>query len=370
MSENENIELKLRGTPKPPAPIDVPPSPDDTGSQALSEALQSSFGVVKFAMAALVVFFLGSGFFTVGPQQQAIILRFGKPVGEGTNALLGPGFHLAWPRPIDEVTNISIGQVQTARSTVGWYATDAQGNPPPGPPNPSINPAVEGYALTADANIIHVSVSMRYRIIDPISYLFDYVNAGTFVTNALNNSVLYASSRYTVDDALTKRLESFRATVTSRVEQLVREQKLGIKIEQIDVVAAPPRQLEQAFKAVTQARVDQQNTNTQALSYTNTVLSEARAKAATQLNIAQSDYVALTNDLHAEEVIFLAQLPQYQTNPVLFAELQQAKTLRRVISNAEQRFFLPSSVDGRSRELRLLLNREPKPSAPPPPTQQ
>jgi hypothetical protein len=58
-------------------------TPVDAGSQALAEALHSSFAIVKFVMLALVAVFLGSGFFTVGPQEKAIKLRFGRPVGEG-----------------------------------------------------------------------------------------------------------------------------------------------------------------------------------------------------------------------------------------------------------------------------------------------
>ncbi len=68
-----------------------PDTPIDAGSQALSEALRSSFGIVKFVMLILVCLFLGSGFFTVGPQERAIIIRMGKPVGTGEKALLGPG---------------------------------------------------------------------------------------------------------------------------------------------------------------------------------------------------------------------------------------------------------------------------------------
>ena len=65
--------------------------PDDAGSQALAEALRSSFAIVKVVMVLMVLAFFGSGFFTVGPQEKAIILRFGKPVGEGQKALLGGG---------------------------------------------------------------------------------------------------------------------------------------------------------------------------------------------------------------------------------------------------------------------------------------
>src|SRR5688572_27130844 len=84
----------------------VPVMPEDAGSQALSEALRGSFMIVRVIMAALVIAFFCSGFFTVGPQENAIVLRLGRPVGEGSKALLGPGIHLAFPAPIDEIVRI------------------------------------------------------------------------------------------------------------------------------------------------------------------------------------------------------------------------------------------------------------------------
>ncbi len=102
------------------------------------------------------------------------------------------------------MTKVPLGQLQEAASTVGWYYTTPElerlkQEPPPGQ---TLNPAIDGYTLTTDANIVHVRASARYRITDPIHYLFDFANAGEFVTNALNNSIFYASSRFSVDDIL------------------------------------------------------------------------------------------------------------------------------------------------------------------------
>src|SRR5678815_5199270 len=108
--------------PPPPTPVLPPETPVDAGSQALSEALRSSFVIVKFVMGLLVLVFLASGFFTVGPQERAIILRFGKPVGEGQKALLGPGLHWSFPYPIDEYVKVSITGIQQVTSSVGWFA--------------------------------------------------------------------------------------------------------------------------------------------------------------------------------------------------------------------------------------------------------
>ena len=67
------------------------PAPEtrDASSQALSEALRSSFAIIKIVMMLMVAAFFSSGFFTVGPSEKAVILRFGKPVGTGPKALLG-----------------------------------------------------------------------------------------------------------------------------------------------------------------------------------------------------------------------------------------------------------------------------------------
>ena len=45
---------------------EAPVTPDDAGSQALAEALRSSFAIVKVVMLLMVLAFFGSGFFQVG----------------------------------------------------------------------------------------------------------------------------------------------------------------------------------------------------------------------------------------------------------------------------------------------------------------
>ncbi|HEY5346324.1 MAG TPA: SPFH domain-containing protein, partial [Verrucomicrobiae bacterium] len=129
-----------------------PPAPEmqDAGSQALAEALRSSFVIVKIAMGALVVIIFAAGFFTVGPQEDAVILRFGKPQGEGQKMLLTAGLHWSLPYPIDEIIRIPVTAIQKTSSTVGWYATTPEmelaGTEPPA--GPSLNPQIDGYVVT------------------------------------------------------------------------------------------------------------------------------------------------------------------------------------------------------------------------------
>jgi len=132
----------------------------------------------------------------VGPQERAILLRFGKPVGSGANALYGPGLHWSFPYPIDECRKVSITGLQKVSSSVGWFAITPEQEMAGAEPYAvaSLNPAVDGYALTADGNIIHTRATLTYRIEDPVGFVFNFVNASNAVQNTLNNALIYTAS--------------------------------------------------------------------------------------------------------------------------------------------------------------------------------
>ena len=345
-----------------PEPVPPPETPVDAGSQALAEALRSSFAIVKFVMILLVLLFLASGFFTVGPQERAIVLRFGKAQGEGEKALLLPGLHWSFPYPIDEHIKVSIGGLQQVTSTVGWYAMTPEqilaGVEPPA--GATLNPIADGYALTADVNIIHTRATLTYRITDPIRYVFSFVNASNAVQNALDNALLSAASRFKVDDVLTRDIAAYQEAVRRRAMHLVEKQDLGMLIEQCVVQSVPPRQLKDAFASVLKAEVTRSKVLDEARSYENQVTNKASADAESRINLAQSDRAHLVSDMAAQAERFQEILPQYQNHAALFVQQRLTETLGRVFTNVQDKIFLTESTDGKPKEMRLLLNREPQ----------
>lgn len=349
------------GLPAAPPP---PETPVDAGSQALAEALRSSFVIVKAVMVLLVLLFLASGFFTVGPQERAIILRFGKARGEGEKALLGPGLHWSFPYPIDESIKVSISGLQQVSSTVGWYAVTPEqmlaGIEPPA--GATLNPIVDGYVLTADVNIIHTRATLTYRIQDPIQYVFSFVTASNAVQSALDNGLLYAAARFNVDDMLTRDIAGFQEAVRRRTTQLLASQELGVVVEQCVVQSAPPRQLKDAFANVLKAEVMRSKLLNEARTYENQITNKASADAESLVNLAQSDRARLVSDTSAQAERFQEVLPQYRRHSALFVEQRLTETLGRVLTNVQDKIFLAESAAGKPKELRLLLNREvPKP---------
>jgi hypothetical protein len=51
-------------------------------------------------------------------------------------------------------------------------------------------------------------------------------------------------------------------------------------------------------------------------------------------------------------------LPKYNENPSLFVQQRLTESLGRVMTNVQDKIFLTEGENGRTKELRLLLNRE------------
>lgn len=358
--EHGQVTLPKAATPPAPAPERVPT--EDAGSEALGEALRSSFAIVKVAMGLLLVLFIFSGFFYVKEGQRAVVLHFGNPVGSGNAALLGPGLHAAWPYPIDEVVRIHYAQLQQVKSTVGWYNTTAaqEATDQEYPPTPTFNPAVDGYAITGDGNLFNTRATLTYRIDDPIQYEFGFVGTSSnAVRNALDNALLYAAARFKVDDVLTRDITRFQDVVTARVTDLAQRENLGIVVENCQVESRPPRYLKTAFDGVLAALATRDKDHNEALSYENQVLSQAAAHAASRTNEAEADRVLLVQSVQAEAQRFSDLLPRYLASPSVFANILLSEKLGQVFPNAQDKIFLPERADGKPRELRIQFNREP-----------
>ncbi len=345
-----------------PAKPDVPPpvSEDDAGSRALEEALSSSFFIVKGIMLLLLVIFICSGMFTVEQNQVAVVLRFGKPTGEGDEKLKGPGWHWAWPYPIDEVVKIPRGLVHAVRSTVGWYAISKEDELAGKEPamTGSLNPASDGYCITGDGNIMHSRAVVKYRVTDPVLYAFNYTTASNVVESVVNNALHAVSAHHTVDGATRTNFSAYRNEVIRHATDLLRQYSLGVEIDEQNstVEVKVPRQVKDAFQEVLNAEQDRSKQINEAQGKSNEMIAKAKGEAEAILSGARADATKLIQAAQADSDSFSKQLPLYQSNPRLFRERLFVETMSRVMVGAQEKFFFP---DLDRAQLRLLLNREP-----------
>lgn len=357
-------ELLPRKQPEIPKPAeaDVSTAPvEDASTQALSEALNSSFKIVRFVMLLLLGIFLISGSFIVRQGEVAVLLRFGHPVGQGVEMVRQPGFYFAWPAPIDEVIRIKSGESLSVRSTSGWHSTtpqmEALGQEPPA--QGFLNPASEGYVISADGNIFHARATVKYRIVDPLKYRFDFADAGKTLTNIVNNALVHAAARMNADAAIYKDKAGYRDLVMARIQEQVDELKLGIVLEPGDVETKPPADVKQAFDDVIVAEQEGSKLVEDARGYYDEITLRARGEAQAVLNNAMAQSNRFVQNVNSLAQSFTDMLPEYEKDPWLFRSRLLTARMERVLTNVQEKIFLPDVAPGQTRELRLQLSREP-----------
>ena len=334
---------------------------EDSTTTALADALASSFKIIQGLMVGLVVIFLGSGFFTVEPNEVAVKLRFGKPVGTGEDRILQQGLHWSPPSPIGEVVKIPVGETRTVMATNCWYAVtpemEISGQLPFA--TSSFRPGVDGYAITSDENIIHVRADAKYLISEPVAFKFDFLDVDNLLRNALNNALLYATAHTSADDALYRDRVGFKDRVRLRFLNNVQKAKLGIKLQSLDVRTFPPMFVKEAFDQVTQTEQAVSQMRNEAEGDAAQTLRRAQGEAQAIINQGMSRSNLITSRVIADAKVFEQLKPHYEANPSFFRSRLLIEGMGRILAQANDTWLLPQAGAGKTQELRLQLNREP-----------
>src|SRR5205814_5229541 len=136
--------------------------------------------------------------------------------------------------------------------------------------------------------------------------------------NAINNAIVYASSRTKVDQALRLERQAFQEKVLSRFDELIEQQGLGLVRDPSTVEVIPPRQVKEKFEGVNSADADSRKAIENARGEASRILSHAQGEATNVVNLAQADRSRTVGALRAESEYFLSQLKYYAKNPDLF----------------------------------------------------
>jgi len=353
----------------------------DAAAKSLSEALRVSFVILKIIMIVLVVVFLASGFKTVGSDEQALVLRFGRIRGVGEERVLGPGLHWVFPYPIEEIIRIPVAKKVNLAINSFWYretTRDLLGEGPKERPSvtETLDPITDGYCITrsqmdgadvtiasgSDYNIVHCKWQLTYKIDDPqVFFRNTYVDLENIpggknyadvitqhVTGLLEDvagdAVVTALVSYTIDDVMFEQV----AKVTEHVRKLLQEKldkiESGIKIVSVQMTDKTwPRQVDAAFQAAIKASQDSQKAISQARTYAEKTLNEAAGPVAEKLftalrdqNVSQEQKDLLWSELAGAAQKRIDEARAYQTEVVETARAN-ADYLRQILPEYRKR---------------------------------
>ncbi|MCD6460491.1 protease modulator HflK [bacterium] len=335
--------------------------------QSLVDALKISFGLVKVTMFFVIISFLCSGVFVVKQHESALILRFGKIVGTPADRVLKAGLHWAWPYPIDKVIKIQTGRVQNLVIDDFWYYDKHAENQPANRRRnkkqllPALRPGIDGYIICGDVNIIHAKWILRYTIDNPYTYYTVIKDNEQLLKNFFRNSVISVANSKYVDDVLRTGIEKFRKQVQLKFQDNLNIFNCGIEINRVDIDRiSPPIQVKQAFDDVIQAEQEHSQKVNEAKSFASKKINQAIGISSQILSQANAYKTNFVEETKADANYLSEILDKYENNPEIFTFFAKQKVIRKIMSNLEDKFIFNKDT-GNSRELRLLLNRNPQP---------
>jgi membrane protease subunit HflK len=294
------------------------------------------------ALVALV--FVFTSFYTVDPEEVAVVLRFGRFVGTTES-----GLHWKIPFGVDRVVKVPVER--QLKEEFGFRTADA------GVRTRYVEQAFEDESLmlTGDLNIADVSWVVQYRIVDPYKYLFRVRNVReTF--RAMSEAVMQeVVGNRTVNEVITLGREELASVVEADLQALAEQYETGLRVEQVVLQnVLPPDAVMPSFNQVNQAEQQRsQLVNTAEARY-NQVIPRARGEAEQTVQEAEGYALDRVNRARGEANRFNSVYAEYRRAPEVTRKRLYLETMGVVMPRAGRKLV----VDGDIENLTPLLNME------------
>ena len=262
-------------------------------------------GLFLMLLGMLLLFWTISGFYTVKPAEEGVLLRFGRFAGR-----IDPGLH--WmARGIDRVYILNTNRIET------WnYSAEM---------------------LTKDENYAKVALSVFYRIGNPEDYLFKVSDPITSLENAVASALRQVVGHTDLEAILTTGKEEARANVESLVNEILNDYQTGIVVTDVKMQEATvPNTVIKAFDNVITAREEKAAKISQGERYVKDIIPKAIGKARRAVEEAKAYQEQVIFGAKADVAQFLALLPVYDNNPKLLTDRIYYETMQSVLSRMKK----------------------------------
>ncbi|MBQ9405764.1 MAG: FtsH protease activity modulator HflK [Desulfovibrio sp.] len=286
-----------------------------------------------------IVLWLLSGIYIVNPDEQGVVLRFGK-----YNRTEGPGPHYAWPVPVETVYKPQVTQVlrsEVGFRSVGQSATFKQGQVRTIPEEASM--------LTGDENIVNVQFSVQYKISDAVDYLFNVSAPTALVSKAAEAAMREVIGNSQIDSAITDGKLKIQNEATQLLQAILNRYGAGIQVLAVQLQDVhPPHEVIDAFKDVASAREDKSRIINEAEAYRNELLPRARGQAAALRNEAEAYSTTRIRHAEGDAGRFDALRLEYEKAPKVTEQRLYYETVEDVLAHAKEKVLMDNPTAARA----------------------
>jgi membrane protease subunit HflK len=275
----------------------------------------------------LVFVWLASGLYRVGPDEQGVVLRFGKFV-----KTTQPGLHYHIPLPVETVQTPKVTKVN--RIDIGFRSERDSGFSQGGG---VADVPQESLMLTGDENIVNIDFSVFWVIKDAGKFLFEIQDPEGTVKAAAETAMREVIAKSNIQPVLTEGRAQIEIETQEIIQSILDEYKSGIQVTQVQTQKAdPPDQVIDAFRDVQAARADMERSKNEAEAYANDVIPRARGEAARIMQAAEAYKQKVVASAEGEASRFISIYNEYAKAKEVTQERMYLETMEKVLADIDK----------------------------------
>ncbi len=313
---------------------------DDLPEQGLGAGLKAALkwleplrgkGRLLFLLVGLVVAVIvgASVFFQLEPEEEAMVLRFGKPLPE----TFGPGLHTKIPF-VDEVFRVPVNRQH--RLEFGFRSAQQVGKR---------DYAHESLMLTGDLMLVHVRWSLVYKIDDIHTWLFKIKDREPTIRDISMGVMRQIVGDYSLDEVLTtKQLEIANLAHATTQSALREKVPTGVEITEVAIKSADvPEKARKAFDDLTRTLAKVQGELAEAKADQDNAIGTSRREKNETIGKAEKELAQVVENAHGEAGAFLAKADEYHRAPEITRQWMYLKTMKQVLRLLDEKIVVEGS---------------------------
>jgi len=282
----------------------------------------------------LVLIGIWTSYYTVAPEEEAVVLRFGAYAGSSP-----PGLHFKLPFGIDDAIKVPVTEVR--KIEFGYRTLEAGRRT-----SYARGPGAEArLMLTGDLNIAEVEWVAQYKIKDAKDWLFHVQDPEETIRDVGEAVMRAVVGDHTVAELLTREREQIAKQVENELQKVLDTYKTGVQVVTVKLQnAVPPRPVQAAFNEVNAAQQERSQLENEAQREYNKAIAQARGEALREVSEAEGYEVDRVNRAKGDVARFVELIKVYKTSPEVTRQRLFLETIERVLPNVKR--VIVASGDG------------------------
>lgn len=263
--------------PKQRPPYQPRPRPANSNQPDFEEALKNSWKRTKdffqpegrktsLIILALVIsgFIFFSSFYSIDPDEQGVVLRFGK-----FNRIAEPGLNAKFPSPIEDLVKVKVTRIN--RVQVGVAGNRGSGE---------IERPEESLMLTGDENIVDINFEAQWKVSDAKAFLFNVQDPDQTVKSSAESAMREIIGKTPIAFALAEGKAKIEQESEALLKNILNSYNTGIEVVRLQLLKVdPPDAVIDSFRDVQNARTEREKARNEAEAYRNDIIPRARGEA-------------------------------------------------------------------------------------------